>query len=290
MDTTAYLTGQGWLGTGHSLHPTGRGIKKPLLVAQKSNVLGVGKKKYDAHADQWWARVFDAGLKNLEVGRNESTGATQSVTAGTWGQLDTLKAGGQKWAGNRGLYAGFVRGEVLSGTITPEVIGDERKGGDGSDGTESGGKGLAREKRKRGAEGCMDEDDRRHRSMAKKSKNTPVAIAEDATKCLGWSMKTAPLVMDGNCESEVAQVQQHEGSTSIEARKLLLDEDAGVEPTGKAGCRKKKRRKDSSQQETTSPEQFTPNPGIVRNRHGSLVNRSLEPTVKRLRKRDRKAN
>ncbi|MCJ1396436.1 hypothetical protein MMC18_009326 [Xylographa bjoerkii] len=120
MDTTAYLTNQGWQGLGHALHPTGRGIKKPLLVSQKSNVLGIGKKKHDAHADQWWARAFDSSLKGLEVGRNEITGATERVRSGAWGALDMIKAGGEKWAGNGGLYAGFVQGEVLSGTIVRE--------------------------------------------------------------------------------------------------------------------------------------------------------------------------
>ncbi|KAL2051449.1 hypothetical protein ABVK25_008316 [Lepraria finkii] len=63
MDTAAYLTSQGWAGHGHALHHSGRGITKPLTVTQKNNVLGIGKKKYDAHADQWWARAFDETLK-----------------------------------------------------------------------------------------------------------------------------------------------------------------------------------------------------------------------------------
>jgi len=118
MDTAAYLTNQGWLGLGHSLHPAGRGLKRPLLVSQKSNALGIGKKKHDAHADQWWARAFDSSLKGLEVGKNETTGATNSVKSGSWGTLDMIKAGGGKWAGKGGLYAGFVQGEGLSGTIS----------------------------------------------------------------------------------------------------------------------------------------------------------------------------
>ncbi|MCJ1402078.1 hypothetical protein MMC11_005297 [Xylographa trunciseda] len=117
MDTTAYLTNQGWPGLGHTLHPTGRGIKRPLLISQKTNVLGIGKKKHDAHADQWWARAFDSSLKGLEVGKNEKSGATGNVKSGAWSALDMIKAGGKKWAGNGGLYAGFVRGEGLSGTM-----------------------------------------------------------------------------------------------------------------------------------------------------------------------------
>ncbi|MCJ1236322.1 hypothetical protein MMC14_004303 [Varicellaria rhodocarpa] len=121
MDTSAYLAGQGWLGNGHSLDPTGRGLKGPLLVSRKSNTFGVGLKKHDAHADQWWARAFDDSLKNLDVSNNEITGDTIAVTAGLWGELDFMKAGGAKWVGNGGLYAGFVKGEGLGGTLRAET-------------------------------------------------------------------------------------------------------------------------------------------------------------------------
>lgn len=283
MDTTAYLTGQGWLGTGHSLHPTGRGIKKPLLVSRKSNVLGVGKKKHDAHADQWWARAFDAGLKSLEVGRSNSVGATQNVKAGAWGQLDMLKAGGQTWAGNGGLYAGFVRGEGLNGTITPEVMGDEMKGSNGSDSMESGGKSLARKRRKRGVEGHMDQGDRRQRKIAKNKRKIPVAIAAVATKCMGSSTRTALVVMDATHGSEEAQAEQQETRTSVEVRGPLLDEDAtGIEPVGKAGRRKKRKRMELSLQEKMSPEQSTANTGMMGTDTGRLsrIGRKVEAAKK----------
>ena len=120
MDTSAYLTSHGWLGTGHALNPTGRGLKRPLLVSRKSNTLGVGLRKHSAHADQWWAQVFDNRLKSLEVSNNEVTGDTSSVTAGVSGTLDFIKAGGVKWVGKGGLYAGFVKGESLEGTLKVE--------------------------------------------------------------------------------------------------------------------------------------------------------------------------
>ena len=116
MDSSAYLMRQGWLGLGHSLHPTGRGIKKPLLISKKENVLGVGKKKHDVHADQWWARAFDSSLQDLAVGKSKDGEDIVTVTAQSWGALDLVRSGGGKWAG---LYDGFVRGEGLSGTITP---------------------------------------------------------------------------------------------------------------------------------------------------------------------------
>ena len=142
MDTTEYLTRQGWRGVGHALHPTGRGIKKPLLTSQKKNVLGIGKKKYDAHADQWWARAFDSSLQDLNVGKvDEGThqslepvaaeglgigenqgGDVDVMVKRRWGQLDVLRAGGGKWVGKGGLYGGFVKGQGLIGTIEMKAV------------------------------------------------------------------------------------------------------------------------------------------------------------------------
>ncbi|KAI4159004.1 MAG: hypothetical protein L6R39_000429 [Caloplaca ligustica] len=110
MDTNAYLTRQGWRGTGHSLHPSGHGIKQPLLLSRKNNTLGVGKKVHDAHADQWWSRAFDETLRSISRGKKlveEATEATPihpSILASRWG-------------GTRGLYGNFVRGDGLKGTI-----------------------------------------------------------------------------------------------------------------------------------------------------------------------------
>ncbi|MCJ1297276.1 hypothetical protein MMC08_000062 [Hypocenomyce scalaris] len=124
MDTTAYLTRQGWLGAGHSLHPGGRGIKKPLLVSKKPNVLGLGKRQHNSHAEQWWARAFDSSLKNLAVDQDRATGV-HHVTVGGSGALEMVQNGGGKWVGKAGLYGHFVRGEGLSGTLTPEDRGTE---------------------------------------------------------------------------------------------------------------------------------------------------------------------
>ena len=124
MDTTAYLTRQGWLGAGHSLQPDGRGIKKPLLVSQKSNVLGLGRKQHDSHADQWWARAFDSSLRDLAVDTDRAGGAHRVAIEGS-GALEMVQHGGGKLVGKAGLYGSFVRGEGLSGTLTPEDRGKE---------------------------------------------------------------------------------------------------------------------------------------------------------------------
>lgn len=100
MDAHGLLTRQGWLGDGHSLDHTGRGIKKPLLVSKKVDVLGLGVNRHAAVSDQWWLKAFDQGLKDLGSGK------------------ESLLANVQKLGVKRGgLYGRFVRGEGMSGTI-----------------------------------------------------------------------------------------------------------------------------------------------------------------------------
>ncbi|OCL12241.1 hypothetical protein AOQ84DRAFT_277523, partial [Glonium stellatum] len=101
MDAAAILKGQGWRGSGHSLDNHGRGIVKPLLISNKQDVLGLGKKK-PAHnvSDQWWMRAFDESLKELGTG-----------TKTTLGQVR------ESGINRGGLYGFFVRGEGLQGTI-----------------------------------------------------------------------------------------------------------------------------------------------------------------------------
>lgn len=111
MDTAAYLTRQGWRGSGHSLHPSGHGIAKPLLISKKNDVLGVGNRKNDALAGQWWLKAFDNTLKQVNIGTAE--GAPKPVEKAT----PTF----QRSLYNNALYSNFVKGEGLSGTQTPTI-------------------------------------------------------------------------------------------------------------------------------------------------------------------------
>ncbi|KAI4196830.1 MAG: hypothetical protein LQ350_006296 [Teloschistes chrysophthalmus] len=113
MDTSAYLTRQGWLGDGNALHPSGHGIKKPLLVARKTNTLGLGKKAHDAYADQWWSRAFEETLGSL----NDSF-AAEKTTRGSGAKSSLVGVPSRaRWVDPGGLYGGFVRGAGLDGTI-----------------------------------------------------------------------------------------------------------------------------------------------------------------------------
>jgi nucleolar protein TMA23 len=151
MDAHALLTSQGWRGTGNSLHPTNNsiGLSKPLLVSQKQNNLGLGKKQHKT-SDMWWMNAFDSSLKGLDTSKEGQV--VQTVMSGG---LDMVAKGGAKWVGSKGgLYASFVKGECLSGTITPES-------NDGSEEPPS-------KKRKKDKDGVESKEERRARKAAKR--------------------------------------------------------------------------------------------------------------------------
>lgn len=118
MNSAAYLTKHGWLGNGHSLHPKGHGIKKPLLIAVKQDLLGVGKKKNDVHADQWWARMFESTLKELQIGTQGTLAKPEALPVASSRIIaDTLTYQRSNKLGIGDLYAHFVKGESLDGTL-----------------------------------------------------------------------------------------------------------------------------------------------------------------------------
>lgn len=105
MDASQYLKNHGWQGSGHSLDGNGRGLKKPLLVSKKVDVLGVGLNKHAAVSDQWWLRAYDQGLQTLGTGK------------------ESALAQAQKHGVNRGgLYGRFVKGEGVPGTLGQYIL------------------------------------------------------------------------------------------------------------------------------------------------------------------------
>jgi nucleolar protein TMA23 len=173
MDAHALLTSQGWRGTGNSLHPTNNsiGLSKPLLVSQKQNNLGLGKKQHKT-SDMWWMNAFDSSLKGLDT-----TKQGQVVQTVTSGGLDMVVNGGAKWVGSKGgLYASFVRGECLSGTITPES----------NEGSEE----LPKEKRRKNETGLESKEERRAKKVAKRILREKEARAAEEVEGSGGRKET----------------------------------------------------------------------------------------------------
>lgn len=114
MDARALLTSQGWRGTGHSLHKSDDsiGLSKPILASRKDNTLGIGRKNH-VTSDQWWLNALDEQLKSLDTSNKTSIVQTKKNT-----KLDSLlTAGAGKYKGANALYACFVSGGMLEGTL-----------------------------------------------------------------------------------------------------------------------------------------------------------------------------
>jgi hypothetical protein len=134
MDAHAHLLSLGWAGPGHSLdsrpqaqhkgrrglaydpsqnNNTGRGLVKPLLVSQKRNTFGIGKKAHEpAAGNEWWLKGFENALSN--IGKNKDSTATSGTAT-----PETESTSGYRGKHN-GLYGFFVRGQQMEGTMREE--------------------------------------------------------------------------------------------------------------------------------------------------------------------------
>lgn len=117
MDAHALLKSQGWRGSGHSLHKTDDsiGLAKPILTSRKNNTLGIGRKSH-VTSDQWWLNALDEQLKSLDTSSKTSIVQNKKNT-----KLEgLLTAGAGKYTGANALYACFVSGGLLQGTLHTE--------------------------------------------------------------------------------------------------------------------------------------------------------------------------
>ena len=121
MNASALLKSQGWRGSGHSLHRTDDsiGLAKPILTSRKNNTLGIGRKNH-VTSDQWWLNAFDEQLKSLDT--SNKTSIVQTKTNTKLGGL--LTAGAGKYTGANALYACFVSGGLLQGTVKSDAEGE----------------------------------------------------------------------------------------------------------------------------------------------------------------------
>ena len=128
MDAHAHLLSLGWAGPGHSLdsrphkgrrglaydpnqvHNTGNGLIKPLLISQKKNTFGIGKKAHEpAAGNEWWLKGFETALSNVGKSESERTSGTATPELGRPANGYVGK--------HMGLYGFFVKGGEMEGTI-----------------------------------------------------------------------------------------------------------------------------------------------------------------------------
>lgn len=243
MNAHALLTSQGWRGSGNSLHPTDNsiGLSKPLLVSRRKDNIGIGKKAHRT-SDMWWMNAFDSSLKGLDTSKEG-----QVVQTMTSGGLDMVAKGGAKWVGSSGgLYASFVRGECLSGTITPEESAEEVSG----------------KKRKRTGDNEDSKEERRARKAAKKVMEEQLAAEEEkaeksetkeerrARKSAKRALKeqegrAAEVEVEDNSAATTTKTETKEERRERKRLKKLAKEsrDTSTEDSSEK-AKKKKRRKD----------------------------------------------
>jgi hypothetical protein len=140
MDAHAHLLSLGWAGPGHALDSrpykqsgkrgldynpktsasasanTGSGLIKPLMISQRKERFGIGKKdpKHEpAAGNEWWLKGFETALGNIGKSESERSG-TQTPVMGTVRK-------------HAGLYGFFVKGKEMEGTIGEELLKRSRK-------------------------------------------------------------------------------------------------------------------------------------------------------------------
>lgn len=140
MDAHAHLISLGWAGPGHSLdsrphtqhkgrrglaydpsqnNNTGRGLVKPLLISQKKNTFGIGKKTHEpAAGNEWWLKGFESALSN--IGKNSDSEATSGTATPDAGDVPAYRGK------HAGLYGFFVKGKQMEGTIREQRLEESR--------------------------------------------------------------------------------------------------------------------------------------------------------------------
>ncbi|KAK3949130.1 hypothetical protein QBC32DRAFT_267455 [Pseudoneurospora amorphoporcata] len=170
------LKSQGWRGKGYSLHPTDNsiGLSNPLRISRNTDGRGIGQSTHYT-SDQWWLAAFDEKLKGLDTSKNGQV--TQTTTQS---KLDAVTAniGGGKYTGAGGLYASFVRGEGLAGTVDSDDSGRSTPThGEDVAGLKGGVSKRTREKKRE-----EKEEKKRRKAMEKLKKKEEKKAAKKAAK------------------------------------------------------------------------------------------------------------
>lgn len=225
MNAHALLTSQGWRGSGHSLHAHSDsiGLARPLLVSQKQNTLGVGKKQHRT-SDMWWMNAFDKSLQGLDTSKEGEV--VQTVTSGG---LDMVKRGGGKYVGTGGLYACFVRGETLVGSVK-EVVEVETMGEEKVD------KKAEKKRRKEGE----TKEERRERKLEKRARRA----AKSSAKSSANESSNTPSDESDAVETKAQRKERRRLKKASKAEAAASQDSSDTPASSSKDDKKKKKRKD----------------------------------------------
>ncbi|OAA44486.1 DNA-directed RNA polymerase II subunit RPB1 [Beauveria brongniartii RCEF 3172] len=208
MNASALLTAQGWRGKGHSLHKTDDavGLAKPLLLNRKDNTKGIGATQHFT-SDQWWMNAFDEQLQGLDTSKKGKV--VQTITTG---KLNAIEKGS---LGKYSLYATFVRGGFLQGTI--EALNKQKDDMDES--TTDSDFETAEKKTKQNAPPKESKEERRARKEAKRKRREE----KDQRKLARESKKSK----SKSDSSDDAAEEKRRRRARKEERRRLRKEEAG---------------------------------------------------------------
>ncbi|BGP51896.1 hypothetical protein JCM10450v2_007856 [Rhodotorula kratochvilovae] len=202
FDSATFLRGLGWNGPGSSLNNSAAGRAKPVTVAQKKTLSGVGRDRDTSFA--WWDAVFTSvaqkvGGDKTEQQRTTSTGILSHRPPPPTGSAYEPLSDSQKSGLNldamaavklelarRQLYSGFLRGSVLQ----PDPALDKGKKENAPAVTAEGGEPpLKKRKRDEGEDrAAADGGDR---AAAKEARKAEKRLRKDEDKAAKKAAKAA---------------------------------------------------------------------------------------------------
>ena len=194
--------------------------------------------------------AFDKSLQGLDT--SEQGKVVQTITSGG---LDMVVKGGGKWVGSAGgLYASFVRGEGLGGTITPEsqvesgeeVLRKKRRTVGDNKGKETKEERRARKAAKRVTriqESASEETSGVEEKIETKEKRRARRAAEKSLKKQDSTVDEEPESMEVDGTTEKVETKEERKERKRQKKLLKEAEQKALEEVASSKAQKMKRRK-----------------------------------------------